>query len=147
VLTVDRVAGLALALFGGYVLWESRRLPLGSLSNPGPGYMPVVLALALVGFALLVAALGERATSIGALGWQESRRALAVLAACAFTALALERLGYRITMTLVLVFVVGVLERKGPVATAVFALGLALGTYLLFDTFLRVQLPRGPFGL
>jgi hypothetical protein len=33
------------------------------------------------------------------------------------------------------------------VATALVAIGLATGTYYLFDTLLRVQLPRGPFGL
>jgi len=33
------------------------------------------------------------------------------------------------------------------VATVVFAVAMALGTYWLFDTLLRVQLPRGPFGL
>jgi hypothetical protein len=38
-------------------------------------------------------------------------------------------------------------ERKSLPAALVFAVVLASGTYFLFDTLLRVQLPRGPFGL
>ena len=38
-------------------------------------------------------------------------------------------------------------ERKGPVATLLFSVGMAAGTFYLFDTLLRVPLPRGPFGL
>ena len=35
-LTTDRVAGGALVLVGLVALWESRRLPLGTLHRPGP---------------------------------------------------------------------------------------------------------------
>ena len=62
-------------------------------------------------------------------------------------ALALERLGYRITIVVACAFLIGVVERRRPVAAALVAIGLAAGTYYLFDTLLRVQLPRGPFGL
>jgi hypothetical protein len=80
-------------------------------------------------------------------GWVEWRHAVAIFAACAFAALALERLGYRATVALTLAFLLGVVERKGIVFTAVFSLALALASFLLFDTLLRVPLPRGPFGL
>ena len=36
---------------------------------------------------------------------------------------------------------------EGIVFTAVFSLALALASFLLFDTLLRVPLPRGPLGL
>jgi len=148
-LTTDRVAGVALAALALVVLFESWRLklPLGSLHNPGPSYMPVLLAVALFGFAILVAGVGGAATSVRAVGWAEWRHAAAILGTCAFAALALERLGYRLTMALSLAFLVGVVERKRVIATLVFAVTLAAGTYYLFDTLLRVPLPRGPFGL
>src|SRR5262245_33637144 len=99
-LTTDRVAGVALAALALAVLLESWRLklPLGSLDNPGPAYMPVLLAVGLFGFAILVAAVGGVATRLGAVGWAEWRHAVAILGTCAFAALALERLGYRLTM-------------------------------------------------
>lgn len=146
-LTTDRVAGAALALFALGVLLESRTLPLGTLRNPGPAYMPALLALILLGSGIGLWVAGGRAARLRAVGWSEWRHAVAILGVCAFAALALERLGYRPTMVVALAFLEGVVERKGWLWTLVFSFGLAAGTFFLFDTLLRVQLPRGPFGL
>jgi putative tricarboxylic transport membrane protein len=146
-LTVDRIGGAALAVFALFVLWQSRVLPLGSLGNPGPAYMPTVLAALLLLGGLAIAALGGDAPRPGTVGFGEWRHVVAIVAACVFAALGLERLGYRLTMLVVLLFLLGVVERKRPVATLVFALAFAGGTFLLFDGVLRVPLPRGPFGL
>ncbi len=146
-LTTDRVGGSALVLFALGVLWESRKLPLGSLHNPGPAYMPVVLAVALVVFGATLVLRGGDSEPVGTVGWAEWRHAVAILAVCAFAALALDRLGYRITVAVVLAFLLGVVERRRLLFTTVFALGMAFGTFYLFDTLLRTPLPRGPFGL
>jgi hypothetical protein len=148
-MTTERVSGGALALLAAIVLEECwrLRLPLGTLANPGPAYMPALLALALLSAGVLLVTLGRGATRLSVADWQEWRHTLAILLGCAFVALALERLGYRLTMALACAFLVGVVERKGLVATVLFAVGMAAGTYYLFDTLLRVQLPRGPFGL
>jgi putative tricarboxylic transport membrane protein len=145
--TTDRVAGAVLVLLGLFVLWESRVLPLGSLRNPGPGYMPVVLALLVAAFGAAIALTGGASPRLRALGWGESRRAATIVAAGAFAALALERLGYRITMAALLLFLFGVVERRHPLFAVVCGLGLALLTFYVFDTVLRVPLPRGPLGL
>src|SRR5206468_1840748 len=84
--------------------------PLGTLHNPGPAYMPVLLALALLGLAILVAAWGGSGSKLRTVGWSEWRHAAAILGTCAFAALALERLGYRLTMGLALAFLIGVVE-------------------------------------
>jgi hypothetical protein len=148
-MTTERVSGVALALLALAVLEECRRLklPLGTLATPGPAYMPALLALALLLAGVLIVALGRDATTLGAAGWHEWRHTLAIVIVCAFVALALERLGYRLTIALACAFLLGVVERKGLVATFLFSVGMAAGTYYLFDTLLRVQLPRGPFGL
>ena len=146
-LTTDRAAGSALGLLALGVLWESRKLPLGTLRSPGPAYMPVALALVLLVLGLLLVARGGPAPRLGVVGWSEWRHAVAILAACAFAALALERLGYRLTVALTLAFLVGLVERRGALLAVAFALGLAAGTFYLFDTLLRVPLPRWPFGV
>jgi putative tricarboxylic transport membrane protein len=146
-LTADRVAGAALAAFGLFVLHQSRSLPLGTLANPGPAYMPVALATLLVVGGALIAVLGRRSPPVSALGFEEWRHVLAIFAACAFCALALERLGYRLTILLALLFLLGVVERKRPAVALIFAAAFAVATFFLFDTLLRVPLPRGPFGL
>ena len=146
-LTTDRVAGGALCLLALVVLWESRTLPLGTLRNPGPAYMPVLLAGALLILGVLVIAMGGRSVGIMAVGWSEARRALLVLGVSAFIALGLERLGYRLTMLVALLFLVWLVERRSFALAAVFALGMAFGSFYLFDTLLRVPLPRGPWGV
>ena len=146
-LTVDRVAGAALAVFGLFVLWQSRVLPLGSLATPGPAYMPVALATLLVLGGVAISALGREAAPVSSLRFHEWRHAIAIFMACAFCALALERLGYRLTILLALLFLLGVVERKHPLTALIFAVGFAAGTFFLFDTLLRVPLPRGPFSL
>jgi Tripartite tricarboxylate transporter TctB family len=145
----ERVSGVALALLAAAVLEECwrLRLPLGTLANPGPAYMPALLAAALLISGVLIVTLGRSATTLGAAGWGEWRHTAAILGACAFVALALERLGYRLTMALACAFLLNVVEGKGLVVTILFAAAMAAGTYFLFDTLLRVQLPRGPFGL
>jgi hypothetical protein len=143
----DRVAGTGLAVFGLYVLWESRVLPLGSLRNPGPAALPVALALTLLLLGALIAALGGSSAALRSLGWSEAPHALAIIAVCAFAALGLERLGYRVTMTAVLLFLLGAVERRGALFAVVFSVGLAAASFSLFHTLLRVPLPRGPFGI
>src|SRR5918993_141682 len=143
-LTTDRVAGGPLFVIGLFMVWESllgaRRLPLGSIRNPGPAYVPVLLAILLIVFGLIIIAMGVRAPRMSSVRWDEWRHALGILVACMFAALALERLGYRGTLTVVLFSLLFVLERKKAWFAAVFALALATGTFFVFDTLLRVPL-------
>jgi hypothetical protein len=145
-LTTDRVAGAALVLVGLIAVWESRRFPLGTLHRPGPAYMPTLLAVLLIAFGVAVALMGGRGSRFSEVGWHEWRHAVGIFAACGFAAWGLDRLGYRLTMAAVLVFLLLVLERKGWLLTATLAVAIAGGSFLLFDTVLRVPLPRGPFG-
>jgi len=145
--TTDRAAGAALVVIGLVAVWESRRFPLGSLHRPGPAYMPTLLALLLIIFGISVALLGSRSQRLTEVGWHEWRHAVGIFAVCAFSAWGLDHLGYRITMAAVLVFLLLVLERKGVILTAILTVAIAWGSFLLFDTLLRVPLPRGPFGL
>ena len=144
-MTVDRVAGLALVLIGLATVWESRAFPLGSLHRPGPAYMPVVLALLLIVFGVAVFAMGRGARTLREVGWPEWRHAVAIFAACAFAAWGHERLGYRITMAVVVGLLLLGLERKGWVLGLGLTLVMAWGSFYLFDTLLRVPLPRGIF--
>ncbi|HEY3304784.1 MAG TPA: tripartite tricarboxylate transporter TctB family protein [Candidatus Binatia bacterium] len=143
--TKDRVAGGALALFAVAVVWESRKLPLGTLRQPGPSFFPLLLALLLVIFGIVIAATGGRAEGFRSLRWKELPHAFGILAACIFSALALERLGYRLTVLLVLFFLLKVVEKKGWTTTALFAFVVSFGSFYLFYTLLRVPLPLGPW--
>ena len=146
IMKTDRVSGSALVLFALLVIWESRSLPLGTFRQPGPAYVPIILASLLLIFGLLVAVTAGRAPLLSSISWSEWRHALAIFGACIFAVFAIERLGYRLTVLLMMSFLVKAVERRGWVETIAFASALALGTYFLFYTLLRVPLPQGPFG-
>jgi hypothetical protein len=146
-LTIDRMAGATLSLFAAWVIWESQKLPLGTLRQPGPSFFPLLLALLLLIFGVVITATGGSAERFRALRWQELPHAFGILAACIFSALALERLGYRFTVFLVLFCLLKVVEKNSWLLTATFALVLSFGSFYLFYTLLRVPLPIGPWGI
>jgi len=145
-LTTDRLASGVLALFALLVIWESRVLPLGTFRQPGPAYIPILLASLLLIFAIFLAASASGASSFASIHWTEWRHALAILGSCIFVVAAMERLGYRLTVLLVLGFLLKVVEKRGWRVTIAFALSLAFGSFYLFYTLLRVPLPQGPLG-
>jgi hypothetical protein len=146
-LTVDRVAGMLFTAFSLLVLWESHKIPFGTMAEPGPGALPVLLALILLACSVAVFLGGPVGERLADVRWTEWRHAVAILGTCSFMALALERLGYRLTILIALLVLVSIVERKGWLAGVVFATSFALGTHYLFNTVLRVHLPKGPFGI
>jgi hypothetical protein len=146
-LTVDRLSGALSALFALLVLWETRKIPFGYLAEPGPGVVPALLALTLLACSIVMIAGGRAGDRVADIRWKEWRQALAILGACAFMALALERLGYRLTIFVALLLLVSIVEKKGWIVGVVFAGSFSLGTHYLFDRLLRVPLPQGPFGI
>ncbi len=50
-------------------------------------------------------------------------------------------------MAAVMAFLLLVVERKGWALGLTLTVAMAWGSFFVFDTLLRVPLPRGPFGL
>ena len=146
-MTTDRLAGAALVLIGLVAVWESRAFPLGSLYRPGPAFGPMLLAALLICFGVAVAAMGASARRLVDVGWHESRHAAAIFGSCAFAAWGLDRIGYRLTVAVVLAVLFLALERQGWLVSLVLTVGMAWGSFYVFNTLLKVPLPRGPFGL
>ena len=142
----DQFSGLVLILLAAYVGWESRAYPVGTLQEPGPGYLPLILAVLLGVIGLLVAAGGARSAPLASIRWPEATRAVVTLAACAAATFALERIGYRLTVIILLVFFLGVLERRRPLPVALVALGFSFASFYVIGDLLHVPLPRGPWG-
>jgi hypothetical protein len=146
-LTIDQVAGAFFAAFSLLVLWETRKIPFGFLAEPGAGAMPTILAFALLACSVALIIGGRSSKRAAAVQWTEWRHAVFILGTCAFMAVALERLGYRLTIFIALLTLVSILEKKGWLAGVVFAGCFSFGTYYLFNALLHVPLPLGPFGL
>jgi putative tricarboxylic transport membrane protein len=117
------------------------------MAEPGPGAVPVLLAVVLLVCSVALIVTGSTGDRLSAVRWPERWHGVAILGTCAFLAVALERLGYRLTIFIALVALVGLVERKGWTVGIIFAGVFSLGTYYLFNTLLKVPLPQGPFGL
>ncbi|MGH8682067.1 MAG: tripartite tricarboxylate transporter TctB family protein [Burkholderiales bacterium] len=142
----DQITGAALAVIGVLVAWQSWQYPVGSLAEPGPGYLPFALGVALAGCGALVAAAGGGSPAFRWRRFSDGLKGLAILAGLGFAALALERLGYRITIAVLLLYYLGAVERRPWIVTLVLTLVASAGTYYVFARLLRVPLPIGVFG-
>ena len=143
-----------LSVAGLVAVNEARRLRFGTVTVPGPGLFPLVLAVGftLVCLILLVAALRAPAGAVsaesggageGGVRW----KVLATLGVMLAYAFALEPLGFVVATCGLLIFFFRVLDGlRWPVAVAASALTSVL-TYTVFKTWLQVRLPPGPWGL
>ncbi|MBI4206429.1 MAG: tripartite tricarboxylate transporter TctB family protein [Betaproteobacteria bacterium] len=135
-----------LVAFALYVAWENRAYPVGSLQEPGPGYMPLLLAIFIGVMGLLIALGGGKSQRLTAITWPEATRAIVILLACGVGAFALERIGYRLTVIALLIFFLGVLERRRPLPVALVSIGFGFISYYIVGDLLHVPLPRSPWG-
>src|SRR3954470_16340538 len=118
----DQLSGLLLFALAIFVGWQNRTYPLGSLQEPGPGYTPLLIAVFLGAMGLLIAWKGRGSPALAETQWPQAKRAVMILAACAVATYSLEPLGYRITIIALLVFFLGVLERRPPLRVALVAI-------------------------
>jgi hypothetical protein len=149
---VHVVLGLVIAVLGGWLLLKSRtelafRGPNG---EPGPGYLPVLLTLCLIGLGLALTAVwlwGPKARSGEAptLSLQPGGMGRALLAwlALVVCGLLIEPLGFLLAGGVLVLLVIVVIERIRSIPVIITLLLLPPAMYFLFDTLLEVQLPGG----
>ncbi len=138
-------------LFAVVVSVASYRLGLGSLREPGTGFMPFGAAV-LLGLLSLVSSLQGPLRK----GGSEKEPALFrgrywPKVALAFAALlvygqALPYGGFRITTFLLMVFLFGVVEKQRVWKIVVYSLIATAATYYVFSRALNLQFPTGPLG-
>lgn len=146
-LTSKRVAGGVLIVIGALALWQGLRFPFGTMSRPGPAYAPAVLSVVLIALGAVLMLTRDGGPRLAAMEWGDWRRALAILAVCMFIAFTLERLGWRLAVSVALLALLGLLERRGPIFTVVLTAAIAFGSFFLFHDVLKVPLPRSAVGL
>jgi putative tricarboxylic transport membrane protein len=138
------VAALALAL-GAVAIFESAKIPLGTVRNPGQGFFPwwtsvVIVLLALV---LLTQALTSRPSADQQASGRITKVTALLLVLAAYTFL-LDFLGYLICTFFLVLFMLRATDlHRWPVALSM-ALLTAVGSYVVFAIWLSIPLPRGP---
>jgi len=147
-MTRDRVAALALLLFGAGGALEARRLTLGSAGNPGPGFFPFWLAVGLCAVATALVLVRPAAVSLVVAPGERLRsgKVLLALAAAAVYAFLLPLVGFVASTFVFLLVMLMIIEQRRFVSSLVIAAVSAAVCHVLFKTWLDVQLPGGPWG-
>jgi len=142
-LRADHAAGLFFIAFGVLIFALSGDLPFGSLSAPGAGMMPKLMAGLMMAFPLLVAFGGGSSPPLATIDWSDSWHALLVVAITGCAIAAYQPLGFIVTMSLLVFALLVIVERRNPLRAAAYSVALTLFAYWLFGIALKAPLERG----
>lgn len=144
----DRISGIFWLAFAVFVIIESYRLGLGTLHQPGPGFLFfwAAIILGILSLVIYIRAWGSKKSvesEIHNLGKLNIGKVILVLPSLFLYALLMKKLGF-IPMTLLLfIFLLRIVERKGWFFTIFTSVVVTFLAYLLFETWLQSQLPKG----
>jgi putative tricarboxylic transport membrane protein len=142
----DHVAGAAFVAFGIIVFALSGDLPFGRLSAPGAGMLPKLLIILMIAFGIALMAGATVSPPFAAIDWSDRGHALLVVIITAVAIALYQRLGFLVTMSLLVFALLAVVERRNLLLAAVYSIGLTLFAYWLFGKALKAPLEQGILG-
>ena len=146
IIRTDHVAGSVFVALGIVVLALSGDLPVGTLSFPGAGMMPKLVAGLMIVFGLLLVGRAGESAPLASLAWRDLPHAARVVAITAVAIALYQPLGFVITMALLLFTLTFGAERRPVLAAMAFSAGVVALTYLLFAVVLKTPLEPGVLG-
>ena len=147
---LDKIGSVVCLVIAGIALWQSVKVPMGSIRQPGPGFLPfwVGVILALLSMVLWFQARFRKSGAdparflSGEGKW--SYVAAAGIALLIYTFL-LEPLGFIGSTLLLLIFLFRVIGKQKWWVGITGSILVTFFTHLIFRVALKVQLPRGLF--
>ena len=144
----DRVSGIFWLCFAILVSIESYRLGLGTLHKPGPGFLFfwTSIFLGILAIVVLIRAwIGKKAEEPkeSIFGQQNTRKIIFVLVSLFLYAIFMETVGFIPVTLLLFIFLLGIIEKKRWYFTAFVSVVVTVCAYLIFETWLKSQLPKG----
>ena len=150
----DIASGLFWLVIGlGLSIWTLSSYKIGSLTQPGEGYLSLVLGIMLIllSLILLVSQINKRPgakrvvlTAASFRGWKRIIYAALIMM---LAAIFFERVGYLLTFFFMIVLL---MKASGPQSWKrifIMAVLTTAGVYVLFILLLEVQLPHGLLGV
>ena len=143
------VTSLSFLVLGGAYLIESLNLPLGPAAQPGPGFFPLLVGIAMMAFSLrlLIQSLktkeGPAEKEDPFPKGRDLQRVVLIAAALIFFAAFLNILGYGVCSAVLIGAVLRFLGLKSWTRIFLISVLTAVFSYLLFASVLEAPLPRG----
>jgi len=144
----DRISGIFWLLFAILVCIESYRLGLGTLHQPGPGFLFfwASIALGIMDLVVLIRAWMDKKaaeTKLTIFGGQNVLKIILVLISVFLYAIFMETVGFILVTLLLFIFLLGFIEKKKWWFTLFVSVVVTVIAYLIFEVWLKSQLPRG----
>jgi len=149
----DQWSGLFLLILAGFICWGALSLSYGRVHNPGPGFYPfwlgVILGAMALGLFLKTTCQKERAKALRAILSEKVRweKALFVVVALLLYGYLMNLLGYLIVTFLLMAFLLRFIEPRPWKAVIGWTLTGSLGSYLIFEVWMKLRLPKGFLGI
>ena len=133
---------------GMLACYGATRLGLGSVSEPGAGFIFFWSGLILVVLSLVVLVDSMRSGEdmIGAMGKMNWAKIALILLSLVLYGYFLERLGFVLTTFVLLSFLLGWIGSTNWGRSIAVACASALACYGIFELWLKIRLPKGIFG-
>jgi len=134
------VMAILMLIFGIFYLNGARKLSFGNLVEPGPGWYPMILSIALLTMAAVLLVTSMRQHMV----WGSVINRIWVIGLILMcTVLVYEPLGYILTMFLMMFITLRVLGTRNWFTLILLSAILSGGTYWLFAIVFFVPLPQG----
>jgi Tripartite tricarboxylate transporter TctB family len=146
-LRADHIAGAFFVGVGLFVIALSGDLPTGTLSMPGSGFMPKIVAVLMILFGLVLALRAGESRPFAEVPWSDAKHAAMVVAITAIAVALYEWLGFLSTNILLMLALLLVIERRRVLPAAIYSVSVVVVTYVLFVYLLKTPLQTGPFGI
>ena len=146
--TIEKVCGVSLIVFAIFIMVEARRYPLGTIDNPGPGFLPFLLGLTLGGMSIAYLIRGWRKEEAQPKITPWPARDGLIKISLIFLMLILFTLSFEVTGYIVNVWVFFLILLR-PIGRQKWSWSLAISigatsiSYVLFERWLMLPLPRG----
>ena len=146
--STDFCSGIALAVFGAWIIFRAWQWEYLGVDGPGAGFFPLWYGIAMLSLAslLAIASCLRGAEKVAAIDWVASKRALLAWAALAVAVASFWLIGFVPGFGLLCFFMARVLYRRSWRSAAIVAVLVTLGFYLVFPVALGVALPTGMLG-
>jgi hypothetical protein len=145
--TADLVCGLFLAAVAVVVVFEGLRLGIGwSTDGPQPGFFVFYLGIALLVSAAIVVVLAalRRSDARRFLAGGQLRSVMTVLVPAVLMVVFTQLIGLYVSGALYLATYMRWIGRHSWLLIALVAIGVPVATFLVFEVWFLVPLPKGP---
>jgi putative tricarboxylic transport membrane protein len=144
--TADIVTASALMLLGGVVLYDAVRLGIGwGTDGPRSGFFPFWLAVVMVATSALILAQAARRSSARPFATREQARpVLKVLLPAAAMVVLMQVTGLYVAAAVYVGFYMRWIGHHRWVAVVAVAVSIPIVTFLIFETWFLVPMPKGP---